>query len=139
MMNCRELMNQTIRVCSGDDSVEDCVTVMREHSLPMLLVLGRNRDVIGVVSHDAARRASTREQSVSAAEIMSTELRHCRPDDDASVAAKLLGESNVPAVFVTENDCLLGWLGAQQLQSHASGGRRPVLPDKKGRRQRSVA
>ena len=114
-MNCRQVMNNSIRVCHTDDTVSACADVLRRDSVPLLAVLDSAENLVGLLTRRRAIAESYRGSPARVADVMTTKLVICTPETAVDKAARLLVTSNTPAILVETDGQLLGWVSAAEL------------------------
>jgi len=114
-MSCRNYMNQTIQVCTPEDSVRDFAEEMRRKPIPLLFVVSPDEVLEGIVTRQALLSASWLHPELLIRDIMSTVLVYLHPDESPDEAAYHLVWSGAPVVVIEEDNQVIGWISPHDL------------------------
>ncbi|WP_437737500.1 CBS domain-containing protein [Sorangium sp. So ce1335] len=93
-MNCSELMKTDVACCKASEPVEKIAELMQARNIGFVPVCGDDGTVVGTLTdRDLAIRVLAQHRSASstrAGDIMTREVVCCGPDEDLSVAERLM-------------------------------------------------
>ena len=113
-MRAKEIMTRNPRTVTPDAKLAEAARLMQSEDVGIIPVVdGGNQNLVGVVTdRDIAIRvvAEGRDpNSVSARDVMSTNVRTCREDDDVNEVMKVMGSEQVRRIpIVDERGSLVG-------------------------------
>ncbi|MGH7458687.1 MAG: CBS domain-containing protein [Longimicrobiaceae bacterium] len=109
-MRVREVMTETPATCTPDDTVQHAADLMKEHNCGAIPVAEGDRPVGVITDRDIAVRAVAQGKGpgTSVREAMTSHVVTCSPDDDVSVAERLMAEKKLRRLVVDENGRCVG-------------------------------
>jgi CBS domain-containing protein len=105
-MNCRDVMKTFVYNCDEDAPVAECARLMRDRNVGFIPVLDDERQVAGVVTdRDLVVRvlAAGRTAQTPVSEVMTHDVRVCRPDDDLRLAEQKMAEARKSRLVVVDD------------------------------------
>jgi CBS domain-containing protein len=124
-------MTAEVEVVDPEESVGDAARKMRDLNIGFLPVCAPDGELVGIVTdRDIALRAvaEDRPSDTAVAEIMSTGIVSCRPDDDVRRAEELMRvnqKSRIPCV--DDDGRLAGVISLSDIAQYEAPGRTGVL------------
>lgn len=136
-MKIKDVMVQDVRTCGPNDTLEQAARHMWEADCGCTPVVEDGSRVVGMLTdRDMCMAAYTRGVglgSIRARDVMSTELRSCRPDDDVSVAERMMREFKVRRIPVVNGGHLVGMVTLNDLAIAANDKSRGIRLDEVGK------
>lgn len=136
-MRIEQLMTKDVACCGPDESLERAAQIMWERDCGFIPVVeqGDSRRVLGVVTdRDTCMAAYTRGKAlpqIRVGDVMSKQVRSCRPTEDLSEAEAVMREAQVHRLPVVDDaDQLLGVISLADIAREAgreTGARRPEV------------
>ncbi|MGK4005224.1 CBS domain-containing protein [Sorangium sp. So ce1036] len=106
-MNCSELMKTDVACCKASEPVEQVAELMQARNIGFVPVCNDDGSVIGTLTdRDLAIRVLAEHRSASstrAEDVMTREVVCCRPDEDLSVAERLMSEHKKSRIVCVDN------------------------------------
>lgn len=107
-LTCEDLMTRHPRECAPDDSLLDCIAIMKELNVGFVPVCERGTGILlGVLTDRDIAMSLTDDQKPSskrARDVMTSALVTCRPEHDIFEAAHAMEDSQVRRVAVVDAD-----------------------------------
>jgi CBS domain-containing protein len=126
-MRCDQIMKTDVQFATEEQTVEEAARRMREHNIGFLPVCSGSGDVIGTITdRDITIRvtAEGRPASTRIDQAMSHEVIACRPEDDLSLAERLMANFKKSRVLVTDDARKLkGVISLSDIAERESGER----------------
>ena len=98
-----DLMHKGVIACSPETSLDEVVRIINDTSVHAMMVMGRDRQVLGLITHMALIRFYDQDlNQLYAREIMSDQVFDIESDQPASVAAERMLEKGVEHLLVME-------------------------------------
>ena len=111
-MQCRDVMNKDVAVCTEGDTVAECARLMRERRIGFVPVVDGGGQVSGVVTdRDLALRvlAPSLPPDTPLRAVMTLDVRVCRPWDSLrSAERRMAAVRKSRLVVVDEDGCCVG-------------------------------
>jgi CBS domain-containing protein len=136
-MRIEQLMTKDVACCGPDENLERAAQIMWERDCGFVPVVeqGDSRRVLGVLTdRDACMAAYTRGQAlpqIRVADVMSEQVRSCKPTDDLSEAEAAMREAQIHRLPVVDDaDQLLGVISLADIAREAgreTGAKRPQV------------
>lgn len=103
---CREIMTKNVRTATGETSLRDLATMMRDGDMGAVPIIDGERLVGIVTDRDIVVRAVSNGKGPdsTASEAMTSELFTVKPDEFVFEAVRLMGEKQVRRVPVVNED-----------------------------------
>lgn len=105
--------DSTVFTISPDASVDDLLDALAEHNIGALVVSGDGRSMAGIVSErDIVRklRGVDSPRTATVAQIMTTDVQVCHPDDSFGSLMAAMTEYRVRHIPVLEDESVVGVL-----------------------------
>lgn len=126
-MNVEQIMTKDVATCGPDDTLNNAARIMWERDCGFVPIAepGPTRRLVGVVTdRDLCMAAYTRGRrlgDVRIGEVMSTEVRSCKPADDVAQAEATMREAQVHRLPVVDDaDQLLGVISLADVAREAA-------------------
>lgn len=140
-MRCEDIMKRNAECIGPTRAVQEAARRMRTSNIGFLPVCDSNGKVLGAITdRDIAVRvvAEGLPLTTAVADVMTTEVVACRPDDEVTDAKQLMGWHQKSRVMVTnENGCLVGVISLSDIakveeRSRASQTKREITEREAG-------
>lgn len=123
-MQVRELMITHVWSCSDNATVATAANTMLDHNCGFVPVVGKNGDVLGVVTDRdlcmAVVRRDRRPAEIPLAEVCSGRIVSCRPEQEIHDALQIMESARVHRLPVVEEGKLKGIISMTDVLRHAS-------------------
>lgn len=106
-MNCSELMKTNVACCKASEPVENVAELMKSRNIGFVPICGDDGSVIGTLTdRDLTIRVLAEHRGASstrAADVMTREVVCCRPDEDLSVAERLMSDHKKSRIICVDD------------------------------------
>lgn len=125
-MNCAELMKTDVAYCKASEPIEHVAELMQERNIGFVPVCNDDGSVIGTLTdRDLTIRVLAEHRNASstrAGDVMTREVVSCRPDEDLSVAERLMSEHKKSRIVcIDEKKRPVGVISLSDM-AHMDGG-----------------
>ena len=106
-MRCEEVMKRDVEYVAAKDTVRTAAVKMRDENIGFLPVCDEAKKAIGsITDRDLAIRvlADGGQVTTPVQDVMTREVVSCKPEDDVSVAAKLMGKEHKSRLMCLDKD-----------------------------------
>jgi len=134
VMLVKNIMKSDVKTCTADASVGAAARVMARHHCGIVPIVDADQKLLGVVTdRDICLAVGTRiryPDELPVAEVMTTKLYTCSPDDDAQKALTVMTDHAVRRLPVTTpNGRLVGIISIDDLLLRAGSHRGAAVSD----------
>ncbi|WP_129347676.1 CBS domain-containing protein [Sorangium cellulosum] len=131
-MNCSELMKTDVACCKASEPVEHVAELMQARNIGFVPICNDDGSVIGTLTdRDLAIRVLAEHRSASstrAEDVMTRDVVCCRPDEDLSVAERLMSEHKKSRILcVDDQKHPLGVISLSDMADRDGGARSSQL------------
>jgi len=117
-LHVRDLMTSTVVSVGARESISHVLSMMDERRIRHVPVVDEQRTVVGVVSQRDVLQRALFQHSGTVNDIMSWHIETIGPDDDISVAARIMLEHKYGCLPVVEHGRLAGILTEADFVRH---------------------
>jgi CBS domain-containing protein len=110
-MKCKDIMKTPVVACRTTDGAADCARTMREHNVGFVPVYNTYDALAGVVTdRDLVVRLLANElpNGTPLAQLMSTDIVTCHPDDDVEIAERQIAKRHKSRILVVRDKRCVG-------------------------------
>lgn len=136
-MKVQDLMSKNPLTCGPDDTLHRAAQLMWEHDIGCTPIVDQSANVIGMLTdRDICMAGYTRGKSLSDCQVrdaMSTNVIHCEPGDDLSLAEARMRDAQVRRIPVLNAGHLVGILTLNDLAVAAEERRKGIGTDEVAR------
>lgn len=124
MTTAREIMTKGAQVVREDQNLVEAATMMRDHEVGALPVIGENGDLIGIITdRDIVVRGvagDTDLEATSAGSVAGGIVSTVAADEDVDRIVDIMGDQQIKRLPVVEDDEVIGMISESDLARHVS-------------------
>ncbi len=129
-MRVRELMSKPAVSCYAEDTLDRAAQVMWDRDCGIVPVIDHNEQLCGVITDRdicmAAHFQGRRLDEIRVADVMTTEVSACRPDDDIAQAEQRMSERQVHRLpVISEDGAPVGMISVSDVVQRVATNQRP--------------
>lgn len=128
-MRVKDMMTTQVWSCSENATVASAANTMLDHNCGFVPVVGRNGEVLGVITDRdlcmAVVRGDRRPSEIPLAEVCSGRVVSCGPDQEVHEALQTMEGAKVHRLPVLEDGKLKGIISMTDVLRHAAPARTP--------------
>ena len=106
-MECSHVMTTQITFLTPQKTLRDVANIMRNVDIGLVPICDDSKRVVGVLTdRDVVVRALAEDRplTTSVSEVMTRDIKSCRPDDDVAHVRKIMSDEQVSRIVVTGAD-----------------------------------